>query len=497
MDSRFAALGCAAMLGVAPATAPSPLPHGMTSLAPSYQPCPASAAVKATSRPALTPSGSEASAADTIGGPGLATTGLTVPSEAPALPANLGTRAWLVADLDTGAVLGACAPHQRRPPASVQKLLLAATVLPRLDPDQVIEVTPADLDFESGSSAVGLVNGGRYSISTLWLGLLLVSGNDAANVLARLGGGAGSVAGTLQDMNALAYHLGARDTHAVTPHGLDGHDQASSVYDLALIARACFARDDFRRYASTRSAQIPAEPPRDPHGFQIQNDNSLLGNYPGAIGGKTGYTDFARHTYVGAAERDGHRLVVTMLGGEIGPLRLWQQASGLLDWGFASLGDQAVGRLVEPGELDPAPPAPPSPGSSGGALAARHSVPGTGGRLTWGLSELIDAIVAAVVITLGVFVYTLRKRHGFTGRRPFGRGLTRRGRGRPGRGTLDRASRDTSVSRDRPSEPQPAARVHVGRASPVPPSTARSPGQARGPSRRPRTSWRPRPRDDG
>src|SRR4030095_6650599 len=104
---------------------------------------------------------------------------------------------------------------------------------------------------------------------------------------------------------------------------------------LALIARADFARADFRRYAGSQSAQIPPQPPKDKHRFQIQNDNRLLFEYPGAIGGKTGFTDIARHTYMGAATRDGRRLVVSVLGAEIRPVRAWLQGAGLLDWGFS------------------------------------------------------------------------------------------------------------------------------------------------------------------
>jgi D-alanyl-D-alanine carboxypeptidase (penicillin-binding protein 5/6) len=257
-----------------------------------------------------------------------------------------------VADLDTGAVLVACGAHEFHPPASVQKLLLCATMLPKLDPARVVEVTREDLDIEPHSSAVGLLEGGHYPVETLWLGLLLESGNDAANVLARLGGGDAGLAGGLAAMNAQAHWLGAYDTHAVTSSGLDGTGQFTSVYDLALIARADFARDDFRRYDTTLQAQIPPQPPRDPRGFQIQNENKLLTRYPGALGGKTGYTDKARHTYVGAAQRNGRRLVVTLLDGEAYPVRLWQQGATLLDWGFTLPAGVSVGHLVTPDEVE-------------------------------------------------------------------------------------------------------------------------------------------------
>jgi D-alanyl-D-alanine carboxypeptidase (penicillin-binding protein 5/6) len=287
-----------------------------------------------------------------IGGDGLATSGLVLPAGAPPPPGTLTATSWLVADLDSGAVLGACGPHEYRAPASVQKLLLAATLVAKLDPAQVVEVVPEDMDFERGSSAVGLLVGGRYPVSTLWLGLLLSSGNDAAQVLARVGGGPAGVPGTIDAMNALAHQLGAYETHAVTPSGLDGPGQFTSAYDLALIARACFALEDFRKYTATQRADIPPQPPKDPRGFQIQNENRLLYQYPGALGGKTGFTEQSRHTYVGAAERGGRRLVVTLLGAEAVPARGWQQGAALLDWGFALPAGTSVGRLVEPGEAE-------------------------------------------------------------------------------------------------------------------------------------------------
>jgi serine-type D-Ala-D-Ala carboxypeptidase (penicillin-binding protein 5/6) len=306
-----------------------------------------------------------------LGGAALATAGLVVPAATPPPPA-LSAASWLVADLDTGAVLGACGPHEFHPPASVQKLLLAETMLPKLDPAQTVEVTREDLDIQRGSSAVGLVAGGHYPIETLWVGLLLESGNDAANTLARVGGGDAGLAGGLAAMNAEAHRLGAYQTHAVTSSGLDAPGQFTSAYDLALIARADFARDDFRRYDTALTAQIPPQPPQDPRGFQIQNENKLLTRYPGALGGKTGFTDQARHTYVGAAQRGGRRLVVTLLDAEFLPLRGWQQGAALLDWGFALPAGASVGHLVTPdevGRLGSAPSAAPAAAGAAGVPA--------------------------------------------------------------------------------------------------------------------------------
>ena len=231
----------------------------------------------------------------------------------------------------------------------MQKLLLAAALLPRLDPARVVEVKREDLeDLDPASSLMGVVEGGRYSIESLWLGLLLRSGNDAANVLARVGGNGDGRAGGIKAMNDEAARLHANQTHAVTPSGLDGPGQFSSAYDLALIARATFARDDFRRYASTRSAQVPAQPGKP--AFTITNDNALLDRVPGMLGGKTGFTQLARQTYVGVVERDGRRLAVTLLGAESAPLGSLTEAVRLLDWGFALPRDATVGHLVPPEE---------------------------------------------------------------------------------------------------------------------------------------------------
>jgi D-alanyl-D-alanine carboxypeptidase (penicillin-binding protein 5/6) len=370
----------------------------------------------------------------TVGGDGLATAGLTVPPGTPA-PPKLTATSWLVADLDSGEVLGGCGPHEYGTPASVQKLLLAATVMSKLDPKQVIQVNRADLDFEAGSSAVGLLLGGKYSIETLWLGLLLNSGNDAANVLARLGGGQGGVPATIEAMNAEARRLGALQTHAVTPSGLDGPGQFTSAYDLALIARVCFANETFRKYVAAKQAQIPAQPPKDPRGFQIQNENQLLLRYQGALGGKTGFTTLARHTFVGAAERNGRRLVVTLLGAEARPQRTWQQAAALLDWGYALPADASVGRLVNPDEVPPT-PTPPAVATKQQPAAGEDSA---AGPLTRSSHAPAIGIVIAAAAMLATMIVAARWRR--TSNRTRRTALAARraaaARGRGGRGGWD------------------------------------------------------------
>jgi D-alanyl-D-alanine carboxypeptidase (penicillin-binding protein 5/6) len=151
-------------------------------------------------------------------------------------------------------------------------------------------------------------------------------------------------------MNATARRLQAHDTVAGTPSGLDVAGQSSSPYDLALIMRELVADPVTLAVLQTRTAQMPAVPGLT-EGYQIQSQDSLLTDYPGTLGGKNGFTDAARHTIVAAAERDGRRLVVSLMQAERFPVPTTEQARLLLDWGFAvPVGASGAGRLVEPGE---------------------------------------------------------------------------------------------------------------------------------------------------
>ncbi|GIF71686.1 hypothetical protein Asi02nite_12040 [Asanoa siamensis] len=376
-------------------------------------PCPTVRVTPQPSRPPKPAPPPDVPELKTVGGAALATPGLVLPAGAKRPPA-ITASSWLVADLDTGEVLGACGAHEYGTPASVQKLLLSATLIPRLDPATQVRVTREDLNFERGSSAVGLLLDGVYSVELLWLGLLLQSGNDAANVLARLGGGAEGAAGGVRAMNAEARRLGAYQTTAVTPSGLDGKGQFTSAYDLALIARACFALPAFRRYTLVERVQVPRQPrakPPDPRGFQIQNENQLIFAYDGAIGGKTGFTSLARHTYVGAADRGGRRLVVTLLGAESRPLRGWQQGAALLDWGFAQPSGAAVGRLVAPGEAAPTPtPTPAARKTPVRAAEVAQPSPERDRR------SLVTAGVSATILLVLVLTLWTFRRRGVQGR---------------------------------------------------------------------------------
>ena len=247
---------------------------------------------------------------------------------------------WIIADLDTGQVLAERNGLEAHPPASTIKVLLALTALDEVNLDSSVVATPADTEAEC--NCVGIEPGRSYTARQLLDAVLLVSGNDAANTLAQLLGGSQTA---VAKMNAKAAAIGATSTYATTPSGLDGPDGPGQTtpHDLAVILRAALANPVFAQITAAPTAMFPGRTGDRP----IVNGNELLQRYPGAIGGKTGFTNAARKTYVGAAARDGRRLVIAMMYGlvrEGGPT-YWDQAAALLDWGFGQNPSAGVGSL--------------------------------------------------------------------------------------------------------------------------------------------------------
>jgi D-alanyl-D-alanine carboxypeptidase (penicillin-binding protein 5/6) len=273
--------------------------------------------------------------------------GLVLPAGVPPVPADISATAWLVADLDSGKVLAAKDPHGRYRPASIIKTLLATVALRNLDLNTVVIGTQEDANADG--TRVGIGPGGQYTNLQLMQALLMCSGNDAAHAIAAQLGGDEA---TVDRMNELAKQLHALDTRAATPSGLDGPGMSTSAYDMATIFREAMTIPRFAEIIHTQQIDFPGYPAdpqipgdEDHPGFPIANDNRLLYDYDGDIGGKTGYTDDARQTYIGAAERGGHRLVVVLLKADVLPIRPPEQATRLLDWAFAMPAGAAVGAL--------------------------------------------------------------------------------------------------------------------------------------------------------
>jgi len=234
-------------------------------------------------------------------------------------------QSWVLADIDSGRILASRNPYEPHAPASTIKALLAIVVLDQLPLNAVIAASEAAADVEC--SCVGVTAGRAYTVRQLLDGLMLVSGNDAANVLAD---GLGGYDVAVAKMNAKAVALGARNTRASSPSGLDGPGMESTITanDLAVIYRAALRYPLFAAIVAQPSSLFPT----DDGPKTITNQNQLLKRYPGTLVGKTGYTNLARDTYVAAAQRNGRRLVVAQLYGDGD---LYGQAIDLLDWGFS------------------------------------------------------------------------------------------------------------------------------------------------------------------
>jgi D-alanyl-D-alanine carboxypeptidase (penicillin-binding protein 5/6) len=304
---------------------------------------------------------------------------------------------WVIADAGTGEVLAARAAHSKRPPASTLKTLTALTLIPRLDPQGTYRVV--DADVRVSGSRVGLLVGQKYTHDQLFTALFLPSANDAAGALARANG---SMTTTLSQMNAEAQRLGALDTVAKNPSGLDADGQRSSAYDLALIAREGLKNGAFARYASMVRADFPGKAASGGKRatFEIQTQNRLLRDgYPGAIGVKTGFTTDAGRTFVGAAKRGDRTLIVSLMGVNE-PTE--DAARKLLDWGFVNDGriTAPVGTLVEPQPVTVKPQDQAGQAQQIDSAGASAGVGGAGGPgvLTLGITGLAIMAGAAMIV---------------------------------------------------------------------------------------------------
>ncbi len=276
-----------------------------------------------------------------VGGPLMASHGIVVnyPStSSPAVP-SIPASAYVIANANTGQVLAADDPHGKFGPASTMKVLTAITLIPRLNPNAMVLASQQAADTEPNDA--GLIAGRKYKVSDLFTALLTISANDAAVALTQA---TGSFSKGMALINAEAHHLQAYDVVAKQPNGLPAAGQVESAYDEALIARQALAIPAFMKYDETLSAPFEIKP----HDWEtLNNQNWLLTQYPGGIGGKIGWTISSEATYIGLARRHGVTLIVTIM--HCTALQEITSAVKLLNWGFAMNGKvKPVGVLVPP-----------------------------------------------------------------------------------------------------------------------------------------------------
>lgn len=247
---------------------------------------------------------------------------------------EVSAQSAVVLTADTGAVLFEKDGHTPRPVASTTKIMTALLALEAAQErgDLLVDITQEMVAVEG--SSMGLQAGDNISLTGLAAGMLLASGNDAANAAALYL--EGSLESFAARMNQRAAALGMEDTHFVTPSGLDGEDaqglaHLSTAYDMALLARAALEDQAFRQLCSSPCLAVEfAEPVKR---VTYTNHNKLLTQYPGCVGVKTGFTKEAGRCLVSAAERDGALLIAVTLNAP----NDWEDHAALLDYGFTQV----------------------------------------------------------------------------------------------------------------------------------------------------------------
>jgi D-alanyl-D-alanine carboxypeptidase (penicillin-binding protein 5/6) len=243
-------------------------------------------------------------------------------------PPEIAAAAAILVEMGSGQTLYALAPAERRPVASLTKIMTAYLVLAEGSLSDVVTVSERAADVAAvGISGLGLEPGERISVRDLLYGLLLQSANDAAVALAEHV--AGSEEAFVERMNETALGLGLTRTRFASPNGLD-NDGYSTAREMARLTRAAFGLEEFAQIVATVTHRIPA-----PDGSErlVTNRNALLWLYPGATGVKTGFTTPAGFCIVASAERGDRRLLAVVLGE---PREAFSDAAALMNFGFAA-----------------------------------------------------------------------------------------------------------------------------------------------------------------
>lgn len=247
-------------------------------------------------------------------------------AEEPPAPEVSGKSVILV-EAQSGRTLFAKNEREKLPMASTTKIMTALLAAESGELEREIVVTKEMLRVEGTS--MGLLPGDTVTVEGLIYGMLLQSGNDAANVTALTL--AGSKEAFADRMNQRARELGMGNTHFVTPSGLDAEGHYSTAEDMGKLARAALKNPVFARVCAQKTARVEYGNP--PYMRTMTNHNKLLKMYEGTIGVKTGFTKKSGRCLVSAAERNGVTLVAVTLNDP----NDWATHQALFDYGFGIL----------------------------------------------------------------------------------------------------------------------------------------------------------------
>lgn len=240
---------------------------------------------------------------------------------------EISARSGVLMEKISGQILFDKDMHKKLPIASTTKILTALITLeqPNLDEYFVVDETAIRVE----GSSMGLKPGDKVTLRGLAVGMLLASGNDAANAAAvRIDG---SIDKFMERMNMRASEIGMMDSNFITPSGLDAKEHYSTAYDMALLARTALGNPVFGEICNKKNASIEFGNP--PFRRFFANHNRLLTTYQGTIGLKTGFTKKAGRCLVAAAERNGITLIAVTLDAPDD----WYDHSNLFNNGFGRI----------------------------------------------------------------------------------------------------------------------------------------------------------------
>lgn len=242
-------------------------------------------------------------------------------------------KAAVLMNADDGRILYAKNENEHLLMASTTKIMTALITLEEAAVNnRVITITKEMVQVEG--SSMGLLPGDQLTLKSLAVGMLTVSGNDAANSAAIAI--SGSLEAFAKRMNQRAKELQLHDTHFMTPSGLDDKEHYTTAHDLAVLAAAAMKNPDFAEIAGSRYMDVEYVHPECTRRFT--NHNKLLSMYEGCIGVKTGFTKKAGRCLVSAAQRNGIRLIAVTLNAPDD----WNDHKKLLDYGFSKLTSCAI-----------------------------------------------------------------------------------------------------------------------------------------------------------
>ena len=248
-----------------------------------------------------------------------------------------GAKGAVLIDGKNGRVFFELNKDEKLPMASTTKIMTALLTLEEENPDEYFTVSESAIMVEG--SSMGLLEGDKVTLRALAAGMLLASGNDAANAAAvKI---AGSVEAFVQLMNKRAEEMGLESTSFETPSGLDGENHYSTAYDMAILAKNALENPDFAAVCGAESLKMEYGNP--PYPRWLTNHNRLLTSFEGATGVKTGFTKKSGRCLVSSAERDGVSLICVTLGCPDD----WNYHTALYNEYFAKLSSVQLGNMVE------------------------------------------------------------------------------------------------------------------------------------------------------